>query len=908
MEPNAADGSQLEEVIDEFTAALRRGEQPSISAFQTRFPELASELAEVLSSVAMLEQLKSASELTLHQANPLDSVSGITHVGPYRIVREIGRGGMGIVFEAVHESLGRQVAVKVMPTPLLDAQQCVQRFQHEAQAAARLHHTNIVSVFASGEGLGYHYYVMDFVDGTSLSVLIQRLRNNIRAGMDVGQTEGEPPAMKPVAQYPWETVSVKSSFAGGVNRYQWAAGLARQLAEGLAYAHDNHILHRDLKPANLILDTSGRLWITDFGLAKDAAREIALTRTGDIVGTPQYLPPEALEGRYDVRSEIYGVGLVLYELLALQPAHAGASPAELIRRIAAGSPPFIRKVVPEVPLDLATIIDKSLARDPANRYRSAGELARDLTAFVEHRAISARRPNLLETGWRWAKRNRLAASLTLTSAVLLLLVAATSTVGYVTTTSALRKEAAVSQSLRAQQAQTEQAKQAAESNLQAMQMQFDRAEANVALSIEAMEGMFRHLVSGGHPVSDSSEFNGLREISGIETSLTTEDAEFLDGLVHFYERFAQLNAGNAMLLTESAKAYRRAGNIHQIVGQLPDAIAAYEKSVELQQAAYGQLSADISDSSASELKARLLGLVRTQNELSSAYRRAGQLMLAQEWNSRSISLLEESPLVATEADVKLELARTLSALGFDVLRAVSSTDVPGLMRPEFGNRPAAMQLGKRLWDRFNRPLASEAIEILDELLEAEPSNQEYAAVRASCYWCLAAADLRRDQAQGFTYRRQAIEALDELVRRSPDNREYQYLLALACNLVLPNPEPAELELVERGAGIMRLLVEAHPAVLDYHHLYAKLQIKLADYSILQQQRERALVQLKLARSSIQVLVWRASSDRSFAVTMSALVRELMQLERMFREAQNPRAAGEISQLLKQIHQARRGGE
>jgi eukaryotic-like serine/threonine-protein kinase len=914
-DPNDQNVDLIETIVAEFTAALRQGQKISIAEYQARYPELAEEIDEVLSSVEMIEQLKSASDTATNNRRLLDDVSKLENIGPYKILREVGRGGMGVVFEATHLTLGRHVAIKVLPTPLINGDSVVERFQREAQAAARLHHTNIVSVFGASEGPGYHYYVMDFVDGQPLNVVIDQMRTGKKVADVVNVSD---------------STSITRMTHGEQTHYRWAARLAAQMADALSHAHACSILHRDLKPSNMILDTSGRVWLTDFGLAKDGTHQKDLTKTGDVIGTPQYLPPESLELQYDIRSETYGVGLVLYELIALQPAFTGASPAELLRAIASRSPQPIRKVVREVPVDLATIIDKAIAREPLHRYQTAAELQRDLMAFVEDRPISARRLAFWETGYRWAKRNPLAASLSATSALLLVLVAASASVGYFLTTTALRKEAQTSQSLRLQQEQTERAKQEAENNFLAMKSQYDRAESNVALSLEGFDEIFQYLVSRGNNGSVDQDIEGLREISGIGTSMTTDDAKFLDGMVKFYEQFAQLNAENDTLKAESAKAYRRVGNIYQIVGQLQPAIAAYEKCLTL-------LPVPSPDDVAL-LKDDLLTRARVQNELSAAYRKYGQLQLAQEWNRKSIRLLENSPLSQKDTEVRLELARSLSALGFDVLRSISTSAKPraGIDRPFFnerfnnerndssersGERPGmpdrpnigerGFEIGKRMLDRANRPLVLSAIKILDQLIEEDPKNGEYIAVRATCYWCLAAADLERDRDSGFENRNKAISALNELVESHPENSEYQYLLALACGLTTSSSEEEadsqeeEHKLVQRGADLAASLLDRHPNVLDYHHLYAKLKIKLAGYLIQKKQRDAAYDQLQAARASIQFLTRKAASDRSFLLTMNALSRELMLLEALYRDAGNPRVAAEIVQMFKKLNQPRK---
>ncbi len=944
METEPSDEEILESIIAEFTSALRSGKNPSIQQYQQCYPHLAEDIADMLSSISMIEQLKSASDTATGSRRLMEDVSQLKQIGQYRILREVGRGGMGIVFAAIHEGLGRQVAIKVLPTPLAGGDKHVQRFHREAQSAARLHHTNIVSVFGAGDGPGYHYYVMDFVDGEPLNRVIERLRSLNAGGIPFSETlsiasynrEGEAPAeplIQPENDRPRSPIhppnfSSSARLDAEKNRFRWAARLAVQMSDALAHAHTSGILHRDIKPSNMILDKSGRIWITDFGLAKDVAQETALTNTGDVIGTPQYLPPESLESKYDVRSEVYGIGLVLYELLCFRPAYSGSSPAELIRAIASKSPQPIRKLVTNIPRDLATIVDKAISKDPQSRYQTAGQLLRDLSAFLEERTITARRPSLFEQAARWARRNPLTAGLSATTALLLLLVAISASVGYILTTSALAE-------LKIQKNATDNALGQSEKNFEAMKLQYDRAESNVELSIEAFEELFKHMISRGSKVTTDFEVEGLREISGLEPSLTTEDAAFLDRMVKFYERFASLNAENDQLQSEAAKAYRRVGNIYQIVGQIPSAIAAYEKSLDLLPPVNRENAAQLP-------KEDLLTRVRTQNELSSAHRLNASPGLAQEWSRRSIKLIEESSLRKSDREVRFEMARTKSALGFDVLKAFSSlANLPAAGRPNsadrpgLGDRPMQDRVGsragqgdrfpgdralnperpnnserpgldatKRLWERVNKPLIDDAIRILDELTIEEPENAEYIALRATCYWCLAAIDIERDRANQFENRNRAISQLEALVKKQPENAEFQYLLSLACSLTLPIADALEQKLVEQGASIAKQLVDEHPNVLDYHHLYAKLRIKQAGYAILQSDRDRAFENLQSARRSIVVLANKSFSDRAFAFTLKALTADLVALERMYREEGNIRTANEINQVLRQLHQLR----
>jgi WD40 repeat protein len=293
-------------------------------------------------------------------------------LGDFRLGREIGRGGLGVVYEACQVSLGRRVALKVLAqSSRLDARQR-RRFAIEAQAAAALQHPNIVPVIAYGDEGGVPYLAMRLIEGRNLAEVVRDLRDATGRGL--------PP--------------------------HEAAELARQAAGALEFAHHQDILHRDLKPSNFLLDNDRHLWVADFGLAR-VQGDSDLTATGDVIGTLRYLSPEQARGRrgaVDARSDVYSLGATLFELLTLRPVFEGDDRAELLVRIASEEPRFSRKLDRAIPLDLRTIVLRALAKDPADRYATAGELAADLSRFLADRPIRARPPTLAARAARWARR------------------------------------------------------------------------------------------------------------------------------------------------------------------------------------------------------------------------------------------------------------------------------------------------------------------------------------------------------------------------------------------------------------------------------------------------------------------------------------------------------------------------
>jgi eukaryotic-like serine/threonine-protein kinase len=470
----AADSSErfvlLNRLADEFAARYRRGERPSLQEYLDRHPELADDIRAFFPTLVEMEQVKDDRQAPVAQAASR-ALPPLERLDDFRVIREVGRGGMGVVYEAEQVSLGRHVALKVLPKQLLADAQTKRRFQREARAAARLHHTNIVPVFGVGEHDGLSYYVMQFIPGLGLDAVLEELqrlqpgkpgsgstpglaRGELRvARKDVSaaavarslltgrftpaaEKEGDapaargdataahdpgadadlaPPVATPDAGRLSDTFSLSSSSvvlpgAGrqpGQKQLTYWQGVARigvQVADALEYAHRQGVLHRDIKPSNLLLDTTGTVWVTDFGLAK-ADDQQDLTHTGDILGTLRYMPPEAFDGKADARGDLYALGLTLYELLAFRPAFDEKERNPLIKQVTTAEPARLDRLNREVPRDLVTIVHKAIECDPAHRYPTAGALAADLQRFLADEPIQARRQTQRERFLRWARRN-----------------------------------------------------------------------------------------------------------------------------------------------------------------------------------------------------------------------------------------------------------------------------------------------------------------------------------------------------------------------------------------------------------------------------------------------------------------------------------------------------------------------
>ncbi len=399
--PRPDSEDRLVEAVQAYQRETEAGQRPPRSAFLARYSDIADALSNCLDGMAMVQSaagtLRAPDSQTDSQANPqaeppLDPLTA-QPLGDFKIIQQIGRGGMGVVYEAEQISLGRRVALKVLPlAAALDPRQ-LQRFRNEALAAAQLHHTNVVPVHAVGCERSVHFYAMQLIDGQSLADVIRVLKSD-------ADHDGTA-ASDLTHQHRHE----RRAF------YHTVALLCAQAADGLAYAHGRGVIHRDIKPGNLLLDTRGTLWIADFGLAQlhaDVA-DGGLTLPGDVLGTLRYMSPEQAAGRavlLDQRTDVYALGATMFELLTLRPAVTETTQVAMLKAIHDDAPPSARAVDPDLPAELDVILGKAMARDVADRYPDADELAADLRRFLADQPIHARAPSMAQKLARWTRRHR----------------------------------------------------------------------------------------------------------------------------------------------------------------------------------------------------------------------------------------------------------------------------------------------------------------------------------------------------------------------------------------------------------------------------------------------------------------------------------------------------------------------
>ena len=315
--------------------------------------------------------------------------------GDYEIVRELGRGGMGVVYQARQKSLGRDVAVKVLRPGETTFGPLVKRFLDEARHLAHLRHPNIVSIHEIGQADSEPYFTMDYVEGRPLSAMLAR---------------NEPGRHATGTRLPPSQ----------------ALALLKQAAAGVEHAHAHGIIHRDLKPANILVDSSGHAYVTDFGLARDIAQDSNLTRSGEVMGTPAYMSPEQARGQKELIGEatdVHALGVILYEMLSGQLPYGGGSPADVIVRLITDEPTPPRKIDPRIPRDLETICLKAMAKTPDRRYASVRAFLEDIRRFESGEPVLARRPGFLFHARRFVRRQWKPAVAVLVTAVVLLALA-----------------------------------------------------------------------------------------------------------------------------------------------------------------------------------------------------------------------------------------------------------------------------------------------------------------------------------------------------------------------------------------------------------------------------------------------------------------------------------------------------
>lgn len=898
--------SPVDHLVEEYAALLRAGQEVDIETYVGRYPEHAATLRKLLVAVDLVERAALQSVAAADSATQSGFRAFEKNVpqsfGDFDIVRELGRGGMGIVYVAKQRSLKRLVALKVLPSAGPHAVKNRHRFRREAESAASLHHTNIVPVFGIGEQDGIMYYAMQLIDGVPLNHVLdslsgrgavndlefsatpiegrsehltpeqaaaQLLKQEANAFQDVvfqstsaqeentqridrtianADRQPQPPALAPTVtivnatspsksqvklgsgdSLDFETENTESRLgsdrSGGESKdavlnaiyYRNVARISASAANALQYAHHQGILHRDIKPGNLLLDRDATLWITDFGLARPA--DVAnVTQTGEIVGTLRYMAPEQFQGQADQRTDIYSLGLTLFELLTLKPAvefqhgklkYCNASSGDSQPRFESGS---------KVPRDLQTICLKACAHDASHRYQHARELEEDLRRFLEDRPILARRSTSVERLVRWSRRNpALAGLMTLSTGLLILIV-------ILQAISNQEKQENIAK-IKEEFERAEQNVRLKTEALEDARIAKQRAENNLQLAMEAFDQVVTNVSSRGLAMNSITELDGESElISFADAELNSADVQLLDSLISFFDRFAQENGTNLKL--QSAIASRRVGDIQFHLGRVDEAEKSYRKSIEYYEAANLE-AGDI---------AKDLALVEVYTQLVQVNARQGNMAVAMTTQQRARQIIERNPELKSSEQGRYALAVLLNNLASFGLRVGTEVRPRPRLQQFFPFRPGANGEGVNggqqppgLAMRMKREIDGnrEARKILLDLVQEKPETEAYQITLAQNYRDeIRIARFLRDPVQGEKAIAEAIKILQNLRRKNPDSLLIQYQLAETLGTPVSG-RPIDNQRLNEALEICDHLIQVQPNIPEYRALRGSLLVRQA---------------------------------------------------------------------------------
>jgi eukaryotic-like serine/threonine-protein kinase len=566
----AADQERLAKILDDYLVAAERGAPVAPDELLKQYPADAEYLRCYLSGLQIFHEAATPH----HAAGDLQSFQQAVEAGrmiaDFSLLREIGRGGMGVVYEALQTSLRRRVALKVLPFSSAHDEKQIGRFRNEAQAAAQVRHPNIVPVYAIGEEHGVHYYAMELIEGQSLAALMHRLRGNPDSSSTGDTTivnnshtvhEQRRPIKPRTARKLVPLIEPEPMDAGATAEHickvtQWGI----EAAEALHAAHEYGVIHRDVKPSNLLLDEQGKLWITDFGLAR-CRESTNLTQSGDILGTMRYMSPEQALGRnalVDHRTDVYSLGITLYELAALRHPADDVGDLQLFFDRTRSNYRPLRHWNAHIPRDFETIVMKAIAEFPHERYATAQEMADDLARFLEGKPILASRPNLATRAGKWAKRHRGAVY---AAAGMVLIAMAVLSVSLVAVEHEKAKKDVAYKQLFASQEKTKAKEEFAQQNYQRAREMLDRVGSRVAEQLEKKPG--------------AAEIRLIR-------------LELLNSISDYYQQFIEqaatdptLDADNPLLNANLAVANSKIGELTKTMGDTRKALGFQQKARDI---------------------------------------------------------------------------------------------------------------------------------------------------------------------------------------------------------------------------------------------------------------------------------------------------------------------------------------
>jgi serine/threonine protein kinase len=847
-------------LAEEFAERMRRGEQPSIDEYVSRFPQYADVLRSVLQPIEAVERVSSIQAAQ----NAVQSMRPPKQLGDFRVVRELGRGGMGIVYEAVQKSLNRRVALKVINALISDSSQNQARFQREAESVAGLHHTNIVQVYGSGQDQGVHYYAMQLIDGVPLDQLIDCLihRSQATVSLDADRftsahavhllmssskmriaataaAQAFEPNERPVVSdgtlplgidLTESILAQEQSPPRAVIDYTLSreyfrnvARLIADVANALDYAHRQKVLHRDIKPANLILDRDGIVWITDFGLARRVDTDVA-TQTGELLGTLRYMAPEQLAGKGDHRIDIYSLGLCLFELLALRPAFETPKQRLLDPKVYSAVPK-LRTINASIPRDLETIVLKACALEPNDRYISASAFEVDLRRFLEDRPILARKVTRWESLVRWSRRNPAIASLVALSASMLLTIA-----GILAYTNQIQKASLteIGNLYREAEQNLVEKTQALENE----QREKGRAEGNLQLAMQAFDQIIANISARGSTIATDIESEGDDSFEVSEAALSQADVMLLESLLGYFEKLSQQNSKDLRL--ETASARKRVGDLQFRLGKLPEAEQSYQQALTEFQALSENFDVAIEDTNLGSFES-LQAQAEVYHSLMLTAAMQRKPVPALQYYEQARKLLESNAVYAASPAGRFDLARLLNSFGTLAPRMQMQGrprmlgplggGPPGF-RPPNGEGPPPGPIGD-LRQRKENELNREALQLLEALVKEDAENTSYRLALAHALRDQVRLERQRgDRVAAEEALEQSIALLEKLVQDYPNSNKFLY--ELAETLVLVGPFRSMESSLPRALEISEKLISANPSNPAYLSLKAMALVRMSD--------------------------------------------------------------------------------
>lgn len=766
------ENTELLEILDSYLVDLEQGKNPDIEILVEQHPDLAKQLREYAASLKFLQVAAfDTDNATTPQLVELGEQAE-RRLGDFQILSELGRGGMGIVYRAKQYSLNRQVALKVLPfAAVLDERQ-IARFHREAQAAAQLHHPNIVPVYSVGCERAVHFYSMQLINGQSLDRFLADLQeelgiesdeevsNTIPYGESLGKLRSkanpEPNAGDSRCKHDTATID-RFSTNGSIQKKSYVENIVQltiQAADALQHAHDYGVIHRDIKPSNLMIDERAKLWVTDFGLAHVQTNS-DLTLSGQPLGTLRYMSPEQAAGTVvvDQRTDIYSLGVTLYELLSLRCAVDGKNRQQIFANIENSEPTPIRRLNPAVPVDVETIILKATNKSRDQRYSTAAELRDDLQRFLDGRPTLARRPSLLDRATKWALRHRTF----VTAAILVLFLTLVGT-------------SVASILVFREQAKTKLAHEKAIAN-------YETADRFFRQAADAVDSL------GIQTVTELSQIAGTEPIQRV----------LLLKALKYYDDFAEFAAKDSALKMALAKTYVKIGRINQQLDNWKAAEDAYSTSIPI----FDHL---LTSENQTDVKSRLAVVA---NNLGHIHFRLGQIDKSEADYKRAIAIQLE--LVSQEGNDRQRkgLSNFLGNLG--TLYGETSRNIDaekylyrsiGILKKLLTESPRDFEINKQLAIGLhnlsylqrdsNFELAVEncynAIQIQRELFEQKPNSTKVKSDLAIGYNNLGA--LQSEQNNLTAAARSYHEAVTfglELVAQSPSVKRMKRELAVSLN-------------------------------------------------------------------------------------------------------------------------------